>query len=234
MEVQFLLGDATTYDWSDATMWFANSTCFDEALMLKLAVVAGACPRSCFAAPCAAAVLCLWLPHRVRAGVVEMFPSVLSHLSLYPLQCWRVAFPARVNCAILRQASCRHVRHHVHQAPAVGQMGSVGARSVPDELGQRHRVHPAQERRVVTVRLRCCAVAVLCCAAQARAHLCRFLFAVATASLPPLCQRALHRVRAAAVLLCVLCLLLPLVRCLPVARCTAPAPAMHPCTLAHT
>lgn len=40
-KVQFLLGDATVYDWSDATMWFANSTCFDEALMLKLAVVAG-------------------------------------------------------------------------------------------------------------------------------------------------------------------------------------------------
>ena len=40
--VQFLLGDATEgYDWSDATMWFANSTCFDEELMRKLAVVAG-------------------------------------------------------------------------------------------------------------------------------------------------------------------------------------------------
>jgi hypothetical protein len=40
--IQFLLGDATEIDWSDATMWFANSTCFDEELMRKLAVVSGA------------------------------------------------------------------------------------------------------------------------------------------------------------------------------------------------
>jgi hypothetical protein len=41
-EIEFQLGDATLVDWSDATMWFANSTCFDEELMRKLAVVAGA------------------------------------------------------------------------------------------------------------------------------------------------------------------------------------------------
>ncbi len=40
--MKFLLGDATLFDWRDATMWFANSTCFDEELMRKLAVAAGA------------------------------------------------------------------------------------------------------------------------------------------------------------------------------------------------
>ena len=30
--VQFLNEDATKRDWSDADMWFANSTCFDEAV----------------------------------------------------------------------------------------------------------------------------------------------------------------------------------------------------------
>lgn len=38
--VQFLNEDATKRDWSDADMWFANSTCFDEALMAKLATIA--------------------------------------------------------------------------------------------------------------------------------------------------------------------------------------------------
>ena len=32
-QVEFLLGDLTVDDWSDATMCFANSTCFDAPLM---------------------------------------------------------------------------------------------------------------------------------------------------------------------------------------------------------
>jgi len=30
--IEFLNEDATKRDWSDADMWFANSTCFDHAV----------------------------------------------------------------------------------------------------------------------------------------------------------------------------------------------------------
>ena len=36
-EVNFYLGDITVEDWSDATLCFANSTCFDDTLMRALA-----------------------------------------------------------------------------------------------------------------------------------------------------------------------------------------------------
>ena len=35
--VAFVLGDVTKVDWSDADVIFANSTCFDEALMREIA-----------------------------------------------------------------------------------------------------------------------------------------------------------------------------------------------------
>lgn len=38
--IELLLADATSYPWDDADVWFANSTCFDEALLSKLAVIA--------------------------------------------------------------------------------------------------------------------------------------------------------------------------------------------------
>lgn len=38
--IQFLNEDATKRDWSDADLWFANSTCFDHALMTQLAAIA--------------------------------------------------------------------------------------------------------------------------------------------------------------------------------------------------
>ena len=38
--VQFLNEDATKRDWSDADMWFANSTCFDEAVRCAAAIAA--------------------------------------------------------------------------------------------------------------------------------------------------------------------------------------------------
>lgn len=44
-EVEFFLGDAldmNVCDWSDATVVFANSTCFDDALMRRLASAATA------------------------------------------------------------------------------------------------------------------------------------------------------------------------------------------------
>lgn len=36
-DVEFVLGDATVLDWAEARVVFANSTCFDEALMARLA-----------------------------------------------------------------------------------------------------------------------------------------------------------------------------------------------------
>mmetsp|Transcript_74948 Transcript_74948/g.207497 ORF Transcript_74948/g.207497 Transcript_74948/m.207497 type:complete len:275 (-) Transcript_74948:278-1102(-) len=39
-EVEFLNDDVTKRDWSDGDMFFANSTCFDEVLMSKLATIA--------------------------------------------------------------------------------------------------------------------------------------------------------------------------------------------------
>ena len=39
-EVEFILDDATAFPWDDADVWFANSTCFDEELMRKLALIA--------------------------------------------------------------------------------------------------------------------------------------------------------------------------------------------------
>jgi len=44
-EVEFILGDAldmSVCDWSDATVVFANSTCFDDNLMRRLASAATA------------------------------------------------------------------------------------------------------------------------------------------------------------------------------------------------
>lgn len=38
--VDLMLADATAFPWDDADVWFANSTCFDETLLLKLAVIA--------------------------------------------------------------------------------------------------------------------------------------------------------------------------------------------------
>ena len=40
-DIEFICGDATVLDWSEARVVFANSTCFDEALMRKLADAAG-------------------------------------------------------------------------------------------------------------------------------------------------------------------------------------------------
>ena len=37
IEVNFTQGDITVEDWSHATMCFANSTCFDDPLMKKIA-----------------------------------------------------------------------------------------------------------------------------------------------------------------------------------------------------
>eukprot|EP00943_MAST-04B_sp_MAST-4B-sp1_P005867 g5867.t1 len=46
--VKFIKGDATVLDWSDATCVFANSTCFDDNLMKRLAEKADACPIGTF------------------------------------------------------------------------------------------------------------------------------------------------------------------------------------------
>lgn len=45
LEVQFLRQDFTTRDLSDATMLFANSTCFDDVLMAKLAAATEKCAK---------------------------------------------------------------------------------------------------------------------------------------------------------------------------------------------
>ena len=37
MDIKFVHGDATVIDWSDADVVFANSTCFDDETMEKLA-----------------------------------------------------------------------------------------------------------------------------------------------------------------------------------------------------
>ena len=142
-KVEFLLGDATVYDWSNATMWFANSTCFDEALMLKLATVAGtpACaPGACvFVRPC-----------------VSVCPSASSALSADGV------FPPPDVCVCVplhRQASGGHVCHHVHEASAVGQVDGARARGVHHELGQRNGVHPEEDHRVSRPLLSCVSVA---------------------------------------------------------------------------
>jgi hypothetical protein len=105
--IQFLLGDATEIDWSDATMWFANSTCFDEELMRKLAVVSG----GCLAHGCG------------RCGPPCPLPShTLSHVrSRHPLPHTRFPVP-------LRQASCGDLRDYLYKAPALGQVDRAGAR----------------------------------------------------------------------------------------------------------
>lgn len=48
IEVSFTHGDITQLDWSDATLCFANSTCFDEPLMRVLAEKADAMPPGSF------------------------------------------------------------------------------------------------------------------------------------------------------------------------------------------
>ena len=105
--IQFLLGDATEIDWSDATMWFANSTCFDEELMRKLAVVSG----GCLAHGCG------------RCGPPCPLPShTLSHVrSRHPLPHTRFPVP-------LSQASCGDLRDYLYKAPALGQVDRAGAR----------------------------------------------------------------------------------------------------------
>lgn len=40
IEIQFTHGDLTIIDWSDANIIFANSTCFDDLLMEKIARLA--------------------------------------------------------------------------------------------------------------------------------------------------------------------------------------------------
>ena len=47
-KVTFTKGDATLLDWSDATCVFANSTCFDDNLMKKLAENSESCPSGTF------------------------------------------------------------------------------------------------------------------------------------------------------------------------------------------
>lgn len=39
-KIEFAHADATTFAWDDADVWFANSTCFDDALLAKLAIIA--------------------------------------------------------------------------------------------------------------------------------------------------------------------------------------------------
>ncbi len=40
IQLNFIHADATAFPWHDADVWFANSTCFDDSLMVKLATVA--------------------------------------------------------------------------------------------------------------------------------------------------------------------------------------------------
>jgi SAM-dependent methyltransferase len=47
--IDFIRADATTYPWQDADVWFANSTCFDDALMAQLAKTAEGCKVGSFA-----------------------------------------------------------------------------------------------------------------------------------------------------------------------------------------
>lgn len=47
-EVNFFLGDITVEDWSDATLCFANSTCFDDILMRAIADKADLMARGTF------------------------------------------------------------------------------------------------------------------------------------------------------------------------------------------
>ena len=47
-KIKFTRGDATLIDWSDATCVFANSTCFDDALMKSLAKKADECKVGTF------------------------------------------------------------------------------------------------------------------------------------------------------------------------------------------
>ncbi len=47
--IDFVLADATKYNWSDATLWHANSTCFDEPMLKRLAEQADNCKPGTFA-----------------------------------------------------------------------------------------------------------------------------------------------------------------------------------------
>ena len=47
-KIKFTRGDATLIDWSDATCVFANSTCFDDALMKSLVKKADECKVGTF------------------------------------------------------------------------------------------------------------------------------------------------------------------------------------------
>ena len=46
--MQFINDDIITYDWSDGDLLFANSTCFDPALMEKIADAALRCKKGTF------------------------------------------------------------------------------------------------------------------------------------------------------------------------------------------
>eukprot|EP00954_Amorphochlora_amoebiformis_P008442 655626-Amorphochlora_amoeboformis.AAC.1 len=48
MDVKFFHSDATTHDWSDADLCFANSTCFDSKLMQQLAQAAHSMKKGTF------------------------------------------------------------------------------------------------------------------------------------------------------------------------------------------
>mmetsp|Transcript_2283 Transcript_2283/g.4206 ORF Transcript_2283/g.4206 Transcript_2283/m.4206 type:complete len:244 (-) Transcript_2283:278-1009(-) len=47
-DIQFVCGDAIAYDWSDADLCFANSTCFDSKLMQQLAQAAHSMRKGTF------------------------------------------------------------------------------------------------------------------------------------------------------------------------------------------
>mmetsp|Transcript_25278 Transcript_25278/g.49284 ORF Transcript_25278/g.49284 Transcript_25278/m.49284 type:complete len:247 (-) Transcript_25278:255-995(-) len=47
-DIQFICGDAVAYDWSDADLCFANSTCFDSKLMQQLAKRADSMKKGSF------------------------------------------------------------------------------------------------------------------------------------------------------------------------------------------
>lgn len=102
-EIEFICDDVTKRDWSDADMWFANSTCFDEV---------------------------------VRCAVGMLMDKRLTCCIVLPVD--------EQACNHCRQDACRNILCDVHQAPSFCEVASVGASSVHDVVGQRHRLHPAE------------------------------------------------------------------------------------------
>lgn len=78
-KLEFICADATEYAWEDADLWFANSTCFDEELMAKLAVVANRMRVGTFGVTFTKALpSALWQVRRVFSPRLQSETSLFS------------------------------------------------------------------------------------------------------------------------------------------------------------